>query len=57
MGVPYSEVRLNSTVSGGTPYGPTHVSNKDNDNISDDEHAICISFGKRFGEVCKRYKS
>ena len=57
MGVPYSEVRLNSTVSGGTPYGPTHVSNKDNENISDDEHAICISFGKRFGEVCKKYKS
>ncbi len=57
VGVPYSEKKLGSTLSGGTPYGPSHVSINKNNEITDDEKAICISYGKRFANICKKNKS
>ena len=50
-GVPYSEKKLNSTKTGGTPYGPSHVSFNVTNEISDDEKAICMSFGSRIAEL------
>ena len=50
-GVPYSEKKLNSTKTGGTPYGPSHVSFNGTNEISDDEKAICMSFGSRIAEL------
>tara|TARA_Y100000748_G_scaffold303733_1_gene309880 strand:- start:663 stop:1223 length:561 start_codon:yes stop_codon:yes gene_type:complete len=50
-GVPYSEKKLNSTKTGGTPYGPSHVSFNGANEISDDEKAICMSFGSRIAEL------
>ena len=47
-GIPYSEAALNTTSSGGTPYGASHVAGADNKNaISDEESTLCLALGKR----------
>lgn len=52
MGVPYTEAALNNTLTGGTPYGVTHVSGIANDNpISQDEIALAKSLGERLGRT------
>ena len=38
-GVPYSEKNLSSTLSGGTPYGPSHVSHNKVTELTDEEKA------------------
>ncbi len=53
-GVPYSEKNLNSTKSGGTPYGPSHVSFNSDTEITDEEKEICINFGKRIATLAKK---
>lgn len=51
LGVPYSEPSLNDTMSGGTPYGATHVSGVANDRpFSQDE----INLAKHLGERLAR---
>ena len=50
-GVPYTEKKLNSTKTGGTPYGPSHVSFNGQNDISEDEKAICMSFGLRIAKL------
>ena len=51
-GLPYSEPALNSTRTGGTPYGATHVAGTDsNAPLTDDELALCQAQGKRLGEL------
>lgn len=52
VGIPYSESRLNTTVTGGSPYGPTHVATEASGNIlSDDEYQLALAFGKRLATV------
>ncbi|MBO6850412.1 MAG: NAD(P)H:quinone oxidoreductase, partial [Marinobacter sp.] len=47
-GVPYSEQALNETMSGGTPYGPSHwAGTGEQQPLTDHEKAICQSFGER----------
>ena len=41
--------KLSSTKSGGTPYGPSHVSHNQVADLSEEEKTICLSYGKRFG--------
>lgn len=54
-GVPYSETRLLSTSSGGTPYGATHLAGRDNQRPLDaDEIAICQSQGKYLAKLAKK---
>ena len=54
VGLPYSEPALMSTVSGGTPYGASHVSGQDNDApLSKEEKQLCIALGKRLAEVSR----
>ncbi len=53
VGVPYSEKNLASTKSGGTPYGPTHVSHNNLIELTEEEKAICLTFGKRFAKIVK----
>ena len=53
-GVPYSEKKLNSTKTGGTPYGPSHVSFNGKNDISDDEKIICMNFGSRIASLAKK---
>ena len=53
-GVPYSEKNLSTTRSGGTPYGPTHVSHNHLTDLTEEEKAICLTFGKRFANIINR---
>jgi NAD(P)H dehydrogenase (quinone) len=55
VGLPYTEPELNSTRSGGTPYGATHVSGTANDRpVSDEETKLAFALGKRLAKVAKR---
>lgn len=51
-GIPYSESALNTTTSGGTPYGASHLAGTNANNaISDDESKLCIALGKRVSRI------
>lgn len=51
-GLPYTEAELLTTVTGGSPYGATHVSGSDGDlPISDDEKTLCLAVGKRLARL------
>ena len=52
-GVPYSNKNLNSTRTGGTPYGPSHVSFNEKGELSSDEQDISLAYGKRFANLVK----
>jgi len=55
VGIPYSEPKLTSTLTGGTPYGASHVAGTQNDNaISDDEKQLAMAFGSRIAEIAKK---
>jgi NAD(P)H dehydrogenase (quinone) len=55
VGIPYTEPDLNSTRSGGTPYGASHVSGTANDRpVSDEEARLAFVLGKRLATVAKR---
>jgi NAD(P)H dehydrogenase (quinone) len=52
VGVPYSEAALTGTMTGGTPYGPSHLAGPKGENpISSDEKGLCLNFGKRLGTL------
>jgi len=52
MGVPYTEPSLNTTLTGGTPYGVTHVSGVTNENaMSEDEIILAKHLGERLGRI------
>lgn len=54
-GIPYTQARLNSTTTGGTPYGASHWAGSKSDNpVSDDEIDLCIALGKRIAEISKK---
>jgi NAD(P)H dehydrogenase (quinone) len=54
LGVPYSEPALSNTVTGGTPYGATHVSGAAHDQeISQDEITLAKSLGERLARIAK----
>lgn len=51
-GIPYSEPELHQTKSGGTPYGPSHVSGQNAEtNLSLEEQRLAIAFGQRLGKL------
>ena len=55
VGVPYTLEELNTTQSGGTPYGPSHVATATADRpIDDHEAAICRALGKRVAEIASK---
>ena len=54
-GIPFSEPALNSTRSGGTPYGPSHLAGPDGSlPISEEEASLCQAFGKRLATTALR---
>lgn len=56
-GIPYSEPELHQTQSGGTPYGPSHVSGHHGDSkLSIDEQRLAIAFGKRLATLAQQLK-
>lgn len=52
----YTTASAGTTSRGGTPYGPTSVSSIGEAGLTDDEHAICLAFGKRLAEVAMKLK-
>lgn len=55
VGLPYTEARLSTTTTGGTPYGATHVSwNRDADALSDDEKTLARALGRRVAEIAQK---
>ena len=57
MGVPYTEAALNNTRTGGTPYGPSHVSGHDQNPIDANEKQLCLSMGKRLARAAVKLKA
>lgn len=52
IGLPYTELSLNTTTTGGTPYGVTHVAGTNNDRpLSQDEITLAKQLGKRLGNM------
>ena len=54
IGLPYSEPALNSTKSGGTPYGCSHTATAANNTLSSDEENLCFAQGKRLAEIAQK---
>lgn len=52
VGIPYSETRLLTTASGGTPYGSSHVAGADSNlPLTEDEQLLCKAQGKRLAKI------
>lgn len=52
VGLPYSEIDLMHTNSGGTPYGATHVAGADSKReLSEEEIRLCKALGKRLAGI------
>lgn len=55
LGIPFTEDTLNTTTSGGTPYGASHVAGSESDQpLSDDEKKLCQVLGKRLANTAKK---
>jgi len=55
VGLPYTEPDLNTSRSGGTPYGATHVSGTANDRpVTEEESRLAFALGKRLATIAKR---
>jgi NAD(P)H dehydrogenase (quinone) len=55
VGLPYTEPELNTTRSGGTPYGATHVSGIANDRpVTEEESRLAFALGRRLATVAKK---
>ena len=58
MGIPYTEPDLNTTQSGGTPYGATHFAGASGKNpVTEEEQRLCFALGKRLAETAKKLTS
>ena len=52
LGLPYSEKALHTTISGGTPYGPSHTAGPHSDRpLSEDEETLCKALGARLAHT------
>lgn len=57
LGIPYTERDLNTTHTGGTPYGATHYTGPEGKNpVSEEEQRLCFAMGKRLAEVTLKLK-
>jgi len=50
LGLPYTETALRETTSGGTPYGPSHLS-LEHTGLTDDEKNLCRALGTRLAKT------
>jgi NAD(P)H dehydrogenase (quinone) len=57
VGIPYSERALNTTSSGGTPYGASHVVGPDNKTtLTDEEKVLAQVLGRRVADLAVKVK-
>ncbi len=55
VGLPYTESDLLTTTTGGTPYGPSHISGSDGTlPLSEEEKTLCLAFGKRLAKLANQ---
>lgn len=55
VGLPFTDPRLSTTRSGGTPYGASHVAGADDDPaLSEDEIHLARALGRRVGEIARK---
>jgi NAD(P)H dehydrogenase (quinone) len=58
VGIPFTEPALNTTRTGGTPYGASHVSGMDGEMpISEDEKQLARALGRRVAGLCLKLAS
>lgn len=58
VGLPYSEIDLMHTKSGGTPYGATHVAGADSKReLSEEEKRLCKALGRRLAGIAVKLAS
>ncbi|MEY3786805.1 MAG: NAD(P)H:quinone oxidoreductase, type [Pseudomonadota bacterium] len=50
LGLPYTESALRETTSGGTPYGPSHLS-QEQLGLTDHEKKLCVALGTRLAKT------
>ena len=55
MSTPSNEISLKETSTGGTPYGPSHLSSTTH-GLSSDEKKICLALGKRLAKTAQALK-
>ena len=55
LGLPYTETALRETLSGGTPYGPSHLSSEPN-GLSAHEKTLCRALGTRLARTSQLLK-
>lgn len=56
-GIPYSESALNSTRSGGTPYGASHVAGQSGRDVDEEELILAAALGKRVAQLSQKLLS
>lgn len=55
VGLPYTEVTLSTTTTGGSPYGATHFGGPDSNlPLSEDEKKLCRALGKRLAGIAQK---
>jgi NAD(P)H dehydrogenase (quinone) len=55
LGLPYTEPALTTTLSGGSPYGASHVAGASGDNaITEHERELARALGRRLADVARR---
>lgn len=55
LGIPYSEADLNTTTSGGTPYGASHHAGTTNKyQFTEEEQRLCFAQGKRLAHIAEK---
>ena len=52
LGLPYTLPEVNTTASGGTPYGASHWAGTDDDQpLTEEERSLCLALGRRLAET------
>ncbi|MBI3775279.1 MAG: NAD(P)H:quinone oxidoreductase [Gammaproteobacteria bacterium] len=55
VGLPYTEIALSTTTTGGSPYGATHFGGPDSNlPLSEDEKKLCRALGKRLAVIAQK---
>jgi NAD(P)H dehydrogenase (quinone) len=58
VGLPYTEAALNQTITGGSPYGASHVAGVEaHSRLSEDERTLASRLGRRVAELAVRLRS
>ncbi len=56
VGIPSQETALMETKTGGTPYGPSHLSGEENKHLSEEEKRLCLCLGQRLATIALALK-